>query len=244
MTIINCKNLEEAGRIAAGYVLKTLFNKPNAIYGFPTGNSPLYMYKYLVNETIEKGYNWNNVITFNLDEYYKLEPAFKDESYESYMDKNFFNKININKANVHFPYIFGMNEMEISNYDSLIDSFNGVDLMILGVGENGHIAFNEPPTEIDSLTRIVKLSDNTRKNNSIYFNNDINNVPQYAVTVGLKSILKSKKIILIACGENKRNALQHLKNATDYDPEWPVTSLYNVDNLIVLTDLYYNDNEN
>lgn len=242
MTIINCKDLDEAGKIAANFVFKVLFNKPNAILALPTGKSPLPMYKELVTISLDKGYDWTNVVTFNLDEYYQLNPKFCDQSYRHYMNVNFFDYININKANTHFPYVAGMSEIDIHNYDSTIESFNGFDLTILGVGVNGHIAFNEPPADLNSETRIVKLTADTRKSNAIYFDNDINNVPMYAVTMGIKSILNSKKIILIACGENKRLAIEHLKAAKDFDPDWPVTALYNFDNLIVITDLYYNSN--
>lgn len=241
MKIINCKDLDEAGKMAASFIIKVLIQKPNAVFALPTGKSPLFMYKELVNVSLQKGYDWTNVVTFNLDEYYNLNPKFSNESYRHYMNSIFFDNININKSNTHFPYSEGMSEIEIHNYDALIDSFNGFDVTILGVGVNGHIAFNEPPADLNSETRIVKLSDSTRQSNAIYFDNNIDNVPLYAVTMGIKSILHSKRVILIACGENKRNAIEHLKNATSFDPDWPVTALYNFDDLIVLTDLY---NEN
>ena len=240
MTIINVKNKIEAGKIAAKYVLKTLYTKNNAVFGFPTGSSPIEFYKELVSQTKHNNYDWSNIVSFNLDEYYDLDPLFKDQSYHNYMNKHLFSHININKSNIYFPWNPNMKELEIKNYDDLISSFNGLDVTLLGVGVDGHIAFNEPGSEIDSLTRLVTLDITTRKSNARFFKNNINNVPKHAVTMGIKSILNSKMIMLIACGIEKKEAMDHLKQAHQYDPNWPVTALYNHDNLIVLTDLYYN----
>ncbi|MBO7085186.1 6-phosphogluconolactonase [bacterium] len=134
------------------------------------------------------------------------------------MDENLFDFINIEKGNIHFPYHQGMNELDISNYDSLISSMGGLDLTILGVGTDGHIAFNEPGSELNSITRLVKLSYQTRKDNSRFFNDDIKNVPEFAVTMGLETILKSKRILLLVSGESKKEALMHLLEAKEFDP--------------------------
>ncbi len=241
MTILHCDNLQEASKKAAAYVIKALTFKNDCIFAFPTGRSVIEMYKQLVLETKEKKLDWSNAISFNLDEYYKINPLFKSSSYHNYMNNNFFNFVNFNKDNIHFPYHCGMNELDINKYSEKISSLGGIDLAILGVGINGHIAFNEPGSELDSDTRLVKLSDATRLQNAFAFGNDMNNVPQYAATIGLKDLLQAKKIILVACGQEKKEALEKLMHAEEYDPQWPITALHNFDNLILLTDLYYNN---
>ena len=237
MTIINVKDKTEAGKIAAKYLLKALYTKNDAVFAFPGNSISSEFYKELVNQTKTNNYDWKSIISFNLVEYYDLEPKFKDQSNHNYMNKHLFNHININKSNIYFPWNQNMKELEIKNYDEVINSFNGLDLTVLSVGINGQIAFNEPGSELDSLTRMVTIDEKTREFNAKFFHNNVDNVPKHAVTMGLKSILNSKAIILIVCGNMKKDALLHLKEAQKYDSNWPITALYNHDNLIVLTDL-------
>ena len=241
--IIHCNNNIEVGEVAADYVAKLLLTKNNAILGLPTGSTPIPMYQKIVSWSKLASFNWDKVNIFNLDEYYNLLPLFANQSYAHFMDENLFSHINIEKANVHFPYYQGMNELDISNYDNLISSMGGLDLTILGVGTDGHIAFNEPGSELNSITRLVKLSYQTRKDNSRFFNDDIKNVPEFAVTMGLETILKSKRILLLVSGENKKEALMHLLEAKEFDPNWPVTSLIEAKELILVTDLDTNSSK-
>lgn len=235
--IIQCANGTEVGEVAADYVAKLLLTKNNATLGLPTGSTPIPMYQKIVSWSKQSEFNWDKVNTFNLDEYYNLSSLYANQSYAYFMEENLFSHININKANIHFPYYQGMNELDISNYDNLINSFGGLDLTILGVGTDGHIAFNEPGSELNSTTRLVKLSFQTRKDNSRFFNDDIKNVPEFAVTMGLETILKSHRILLLVSGKNKQTALDHLLTAKEFDPKWPVTSLINASELILITDL-------
>ena len=241
--IIKCANGTEVGEVAADYVAKLLLTKNNAILGLPTGSTPIPMYQKIVSWSNQSKFNWDKVTTFNLDEYYNLSPLYIDQSYVHFMDENLFSHININKSNIHFPYYQGMNELDINHYDTLIDSMGGLDLTILGVGTDGHIAFNEPGSELNSITRLVKLSYQTRKDNSRFFNDDIKNVPEFAVTMGLETILKSHRILLLVSGKSKEQALQHLLEAKEFDPNWPVTSLINAKELILITDLNTNQNK-
>ena len=235
--IIHCANGIEVGEVAADYVGKLLLTKNNATLGLPTGSTPIPMYNKIVSWSKQSNFNWDKVNTFNLDEYYNLSPLYADQSYAHFMDVNLFNHININKANIHFPYHQGMNELDIGHYDTLINSVGGLDLTILGVGTDGHIAFNEPGSELNSTTRLVKLSYQTRKDNSRFFNDDIKNVPEFAVTMGLETILNSHRILLLISGKNKEEALRHLLTAKEFDSQWPVTSLINAKELILITDL-------
>jgi glucosamine-6-phosphate deaminase len=130
------------------------------------------------------------------------------------MNRNLFSGLNISKNATYFPTI----QLLHGKYQRKINRCGGIDLAILGVGTNGHIAFNEPGTPINSLTHIVRIKKSTREANARFFDNNIDNVPTQAVTCGLKSILSSKKIVLIATGASKKDAIEHVKNAKVYDP--------------------------
>jgi glucosamine-6-phosphate deaminase len=167
-----------------------------------------------------------------LDEYIGMSKKYFNQSYRYFMDKNLFNHINIDKTHTYFPN----QELVGDNYQKLIRQCPQIELAILGVGNNGHIAFNEPGTPIDSQTHIVNLTISSRQANARFFNDDINNVPKQAVTMGLKEILQAKKIILIATGKVKKEAIQHLQHAKYFDPNWPITALTHHSNVIVYTD--------
>lgn len=183
-------------------------NKPNSVLGLATGTSPLGVYANLVKAYKEGRVSFKDVVTFNLDEYVGLD-GDHNQSYRYFMNDNLFNHIDINKAATHVlkgvgDYLSYMNE-----YDAQIASFGGIDLQILGIGSDGHIAFNEPGTPFDSLTHVTDLTMQTIKDNSRLFN-DISEVPTKAVTMGLKSIMSAKKIVLIATGKNKAQAIYNL----------------------------------
>jgi glucosamine-6-phosphate deaminase len=149
-----------------------------------------------------------------LDEYLGLNEKYAQQSYRYFMDENLFNHINIDKARTYFP-----NQSLIgSKYQELMQRYPRIAIAILGVGNNGHIAFNEPGTPIDSWTHIVNLTASSRQANARFFDNDIHNVPTQAVTMGLKEILQANQIILIATGKAKSEAIQHLKYAQKFDP--------------------------
>lgn len=175
------------------------------VLGMATGSTPIKMYAELVRMHREEGLSFKNVITFNLDEYYPID---KDayQSYWSFMHRNLFNHIDIDPANIHLPNGNAPKE-DIKNYcatyEQAIEAAGGIDLQILGIGQNGHIGFNEPGSSILSKTRLVNLENSTRLANSYEFGT-ISKVPRLAVTMGISSILKAKKIILLAWG-NKAN---------------------------------------
>jgi glucosamine-6-phosphate deaminase len=167
---------------------------PLSKLGLPTGSTPFGMYDELVNRKLD----WKSVITFNLDVY--LMNITRPQSYQSYMRKNLFDRTNIYPDNSHFPF------RPFSAFENKIVDSKGIDLCILGIGSNGHIAFNEPGSSFDSRTRVVELSEQTREDNLRFFES-INDVPKQAITMGLGTIMESKRIILIANGLKKKSIL-------------------------------------
>lgn len=193
------------GTFLAGKIKELVDNKPNAVLGLATGSSPLSTYEALINLYNNDEINFSEVTTFNLDEY--VNCSIKEQTYREFMEANLFKGINLKQINTHFPP-----EDRPEVYDDLISAMGGIDLQILGIGVNGHIAFNEPGTSFTSLTRKTSLTESTREANKRFFNDDINLVPSEAVTMGLGTIMKSKEIYLIANTANKKDAVEKLIN--------------------------------
>lgn len=181
---------------------------PNCVLGFATGSSPLGVYKKIIEAYKNGEVSFKNVTSFNLDEYVGLDET-NDQSYRYFMNTNLFDHIDINKDNTHVPCGTNDYESKAKEYDEMIEKAGGIDLQILGIGSDGHIAFNEPGTSFDSLTHVAELAQSTINDNSRFFNS-IEEVPTKAVTMGLASIMKAKKIVLIATGENKADAIRGL----------------------------------
>ena len=182
--------------------------KPNAVLGLATGTSPLKVYADLARLNKEGKVTFKDCTTFNLDEYVGLEGTH-NQSYRYFMNENLFNHIDIDKKNTNVLLGVGDYVSFMNDYDNKITKAGGIDIQILGIGSDGHIAFNEPGTSFDSLTHETDLTEQTIKDNSRLFN-DISEVPTRAVTMGLKSIMNARKIVLIATGKNKANAVYGL----------------------------------
>lgn len=193
VTIQYLKNYDEMSQCVATLVSKLIDTGTPFNLGTPTGGTPVGMYKELVN----KGLNWNNVHTFNLDEYVGLN-AEHPQSYRKFMQDNLHGHIALNPYKIHFPHL---------EYDMEIEALGGLDLTILGIGTNGHIAFNEPGSSFSSITRIVNLSQQTIFDNSRFFDS-IDQVPTQAITMGLHTIMKSRQVILMGHGERKLDILK------------------------------------
>ena len=179
--------------------------KPGSVLGLATGSTPLGVYKLLA-EYHQAGVDFSRVITFNLDEYIGLAPDHP-QSYRYYMEENLFSKINIKQENTHVPSGIAPDlEAECRRYEEAIRQAGGIDLQLLGIGSNGHIGFNEPGTPFDSTTQIVDLTESTIRDNSRFFDSP-DEVPTQAVSMGIKSIMQAKSIVLIASGGSKADAV-------------------------------------
>jgi len=178
------------------------------VLGLPTGSSPLGVYRELIAANRKGKVSFSNVITFNMDEYLRL-PADHPQSYKRFMKDNFFDAIDIKRENIHI--LDGMAqdpEAECRAYEEAIKAAGGIELFLGGIGNNGHIAFNEPGSSLKSRTRIVKLTDDTRRANSRFFDNDPTKVPRYALTVGIGTVMDAREVLIIVSGRQKARALQ------------------------------------
>ena len=207
INLIKVKNYDEASDKA--FEIMKDYLKPGKVLGLATGSTPLGLYARMVKDHEENKTSYADIKTFNLDEYVGL-PITHPESYYAFMHKNLFGHIDIKEENVHIPCGMGDNlEEKAREYDQMIDE-NPVDIQVLGIGSDGHIAFNEPGTSFDSLTHITDLAESTIKDNCRFFENDITKVPTQAVTQGIATSMKAKKILLIATGENKAQAIKDM----------------------------------
>lgn len=199
---------EEINQAIKDEISALLRRKPNAVLGLATGSSPVGVYQELVKAHKAGEISFSEVTSFNLDEYIGL-PEGHNQSYRYFMNSNLFDHVDIMKSKTHIPSIDKNSEDYYEKYDNKIKDRGGIDFQILGIGSNGHIAFNEPGTSFDTLTHTVDLKESTIKDNSRFFNS-ISEVPTKAVSMGLKSIMNAKRIVIIITGANKANALKRL----------------------------------
>lgn len=239
MKVVKVKSYPELSKKACKILVEEINKKPNLVLGFATGHTPLGLYKCLVGEFKKKNIDFSKVKSFNLDEYYPMKKSDKN-SYFYYMNKNLFDKVNINKKNVNF--LDGDSKKpvkECTRYEKLIKKIP-IDVQILGVGVNGHIGFNEPGSSFNSKTRAVNLTQETIKQNSRFFKTK-QNIPKKALTMGVKTILSAKKIILLASGKDKAKAVGCLINGK-IDKLCPVSFLKGHKNIVLIgTDEVFNE---
>ncbi|MDN3018854.1 glucosamine-6-phosphate deaminase [Paenibacillus sp. BSR1-1] len=234
MKVIEVKDYAEMSQKAAEYIIQKVCQNPRIKLGLATGGTPIGTYKNLIENHKKNGTSYQNVTTFNLDEYIGLSGENKN-SYRYYMNDQLFNHIdiNLNKTNIPKGDIKDI-EAECLRYEDLISKHGGIDLQILGIGSNGHIGFNEPGTPFNSITHIVKLAQSTINANSRFFNR-VEEVPTKAITMGISSILKSKEILLLVSGENKKDALFKLLN-DDINESFPASVLKNHPCVTIIAD--------
>lgn len=203
--------------------------------GCPTGSSPLGLYRNLIELYKGGKVSFENVITFNMDEYVGL-PEEHPESYHSFMWTNFFSHIDIKKENVH---ILNGNaedlEAECAAYEQAIADAGGIDLFMGGIGPDGHIAFNEPFSSLTSRTRIKSLTTDTIIANSRFFDNDVNKVPKTALTVGVGTVMDAKEVLIVCNGHGKARALQHAIEGA-VSQEWTISALQLHPHAIIVCD--------
>ncbi len=217
MEIIVRDSVEEMSKTAARVVARMLNSKPDAVIGLATGSTPLGLYKELVRMHKEEGLDFSQVTTFNLDEYVGLTQQHP-QSYHYFMHENLFKHINIAKQNIYIPSGTTDNYQAFCEwYEKRIKDSGGIDLQILGIGSDGHIAFNEPSSSLGSRTRIKTLARQTIEDNARFFDS-LDQVPIYAITMGVGTILEARKIILLANGTKKAAAVAAAV-------EGPVTSM-------------------
>tara|TARA_B100000315_G_scaffold256165_1_gene301420 strand:- start:2175 stop:2843 length:669 start_codon:yes stop_codon:yes gene_type:complete len=199
MKVKKLNSYKELSSTVADIVEEQLVEKVFQQLVLPTGSTPIGLYK----ELAKRNLNWSYVRTFNLDVYI-MNPNHS-QSYQTFMKENLFNRINIYPDNCHFPF------RPTLAYEDKINYFGGVDLCILGIGSNGHIAFNEPGSSFKSRTRVVDLDEQTIQDNSRFFDS-VDDVPKRAITMGIGTIMESKKIILMASGDHKKDILEKALN--------------------------------
>lgn len=213
MRLIIRNDSDAASYYVANYIIERIrhFNptpKHPFVLGLPTGSSPLGVYKILAEQYKAGNISFENVVTFNMDEYVGI-PRDHPESYHSFMWKHFFSHVNVNPNNVHILNGNAENlEAECVEYEAKIKRAGGIDLFLGGIGEDGHVAFNEPGSSLASRTRVKTLAYDTILANSRFFENDINKVPKMALTVGVQTVLEAREVVIIILGARKALALQ------------------------------------
>ncbi len=209
MRFIQCKDYEELSLTAAKLVREQILGNPHSKLGLATGSTPVGAYRHLVRMHKEEGLDFSGVSSYNLDEYYPLSPE-DPQSYRYFMNQNLFDHVNIDKAKTHVPC--GMAEdpaEECKRYDAMLSAAGHVDLQILGIGENGHIGFNEPADSLHANTHLIHLSEDTIAVNARFFAK-IEDVPTKALTMGIGSIMCARKILLLISGPKKHKVLHAL----------------------------------
>jgi len=212
-------------------VMEEVVKQGKVTLGLATGSSPVGLYKRLV-EAHKNGLTFKDVQSFNLDEYVGLSKDH-DQSYYHFMFEHLFKHVDFNLENVHLPKGEGSLEEVVAEYEAML-SENPQDLQLLGIGSNGHIGFNEPGTSFDSTVHVIRLKEETRQDNARFFSS-IEEVPNFAITMGIKDILRAKKILLVASGKNKAMAIKEMLEGKIRE-EVPCTILQNHPDVIVVLD--------
>jgi len=234
MNIITFDNEEKLNEAAANIIIGQIQTTPRAVLGLATGGTPVGIYKEIVKEYRRGMFSFRNVTTFNLDEYVNL-PADHPESYHSYMNANLFSHIDLPEGQCHIPDGNAADPAEeCRRYDEAIERSGQIDLQLLGLGHNGHIGFNEPAHALIKGTHVVDLAEKTLEANARFFDS-IDDVPKQALTMGVGTILKAKKILLVVKGADKADIIQQALQGP-ITTDVPASLLQTHPNLIVLLD--------
>jgi glucosamine-6-phosphate deaminase len=207
---VKCQSYPTEAELAsalARLLIDTIHRFPSVVFGLPTGRTPIAMYNELVRLTVEEHVDWCDVRTFNLDEFVGLGRGDRG-SYRSFMEERLFSRVNIRGENIGFLDGKALDVAgECERYEHAVAAAGGVDVMVLGIGNNGHIGFNEPAEELIARTHRVTLDEPTRAANALWFEGDLNRVPREALTMGMGTILRARAIVLIATGETKADVV-------------------------------------
>lgn len=235
MKTIICKNYEEMSQKAAEIITKKVKEKPETVLGLATGSTPIGLYNGLIQEHKNNGLDFSKVKSVNLDEYVGLDVT-NDQSYIYFMKDNLFDHINIKKENTHVPKAKSDNlEKNTEDYNRLLDEIGRRDIQVLGIGENGHIAFNEPDDKLNLRTSIVELTDDTIQVNARFFDK-IEDVPTKAISMGMEDIFNADCIILLANGKKKVEAVNKILEEKYVDTNFPASLLHLHPNVILIVD--------
>ncbi len=231
MKVIVLKDYDEVSQKAFEVMKEVISAKKDAVLGLATGSSPIGLYQRMIKDHEENGTSYAACQSFNLDEYVGL-PRDHAESYYTFMHENLFKGLDMKEENIHLPY--GNTKEDCEAYEKAMEHVT-VDIQVLGIGANGHIGFNEPGTPFTEETHIVTLTEKTRQDNARFFDNDIQQVPTHAITMGIATIMKAKKILLVAAGANKADAVKAMVDGKP-DENWPASVLQKHDDVIVIVD--------
>ena len=233
MKLVKVSTYEEMSNEASEILFDVIKENDKPVIGLATGSTPEGTYKALIEKLNSSDVNQNDITTFNLDEYVGLDKDH-EQSYSYYMHENFFNHVSIPEENIHLLNGKAEDaETEVTAYEAAIDQA-GLDVQLLGIGRNGHIAFNEPGTSFDSVTHIVDLTPETIEDNSRFFD-DLKDVPNKAFTMGLSSIMKAEKVVILISGENKKEALAELLSG-EVSENNPASVLNNHKDVTIIAD--------
>lgn len=206
MKIYAAKDYNDMSRKAANIISAQILLKPDAVLGLATGSTPVGAYRELIEKHEAGDLDFSRIHSVNLDEYKGLSGEH-DQSYRYFMNHNLFDHVNIDKANTNVPSGLAQDpEAECQRYNHVIEEEGGIDLQLLGIGNNGHIGFNEPCDVFEKGTHVVTLTEETRQSNARFFSS-IDEVPTHALTMGIGNIMSAKKVLLLASGEGKAKAL-------------------------------------
>lgn len=234
MQIVSCVDYADMSRKAARIIAAQVMLKPHCVLGLATGSTPIGTYKELIRFHLEEELDFSNVTTVNLDEYYGLSPEH-EQSYRYFMRQNLFDHINIPPENTHIPDGLTRDVARTcAEYDSMVSSLGGTDIQLLGIGDNGHIAFNEPHSFFFAQTHLVDLDEDTIKANARFFASEAD-VPRQAITMGMRSIFSAKLILLLASGPNKASAIAKMIKGP-IDPQLPASILQLHPNVVVIAE--------
>ena len=208
MRIIRAKDYKDMSRKAANIISAQVILKPDSVLGLATGSSPIGTYEQLV-KWYEKGdLDFADVTTVNLDEYYGMKPE-NDQSYHYFMHDHFFDHVNIDPSRINLPNGMEPDEKkECARYDAVIHNVGGVDLQLLGIGNDGHIGFNEPNEAFELGTHCVDLKEETIEANKRFFDGNADLVPKQAYTMGIKTIMQARKVLMVANGKGKADIVK------------------------------------
>jgi glucosamine-6-phosphate deaminase len=234
LKLIKTGTYEELSQMAAAQIIAKIQANPKLNLGLATGSTPTGVYKKLIQDHEENNTSYKQINTFNLDEYIGISK--KDpNSYHYFMCENLFDHIDVPLEQTHIPDGTAKNlDEECRRYEQFIEEHGGIDLQILGIGQNGHIGFNEPGTSFSSRTHIINLAESTRKANSRFFES-LDDVPTQAITMGIASIMESKEIFLLVSGASKAEALARLMNG-EVSEQFPASILKNHPNVTIFAD--------